>query len=86
MSEKAKFLCSTPDRDNAYTTLLFYEYRGREYMITRYDNGCGETLREQHRREQERIDRDLASPQKPEAPTGNVERALADFLAHMDAQ
>ena len=55
-------------------------------MITRYDNGCGETLREQHRREQERIDRDLDTPQQPKSPTGNVERALADFLALMDAQ
>ena len=48
MSEKAKFLCSTPEKGNAYATLLFYEYRGKEYMITRYDNGCSETLREQH--------------------------------------
>ena len=86
MSEKAKFLCSTPEKGNAYATLLFYEYRGREYMITKYDNGCGETLREQHLREQKRIDDSLDNPQPPAAPTGNVERAIADFLAQMDAQ
>lgn len=55
-------------------------------MITKYDNGCGETLREQHLREQERIDASLDNPQPPAAPTGNVERAIADFLAQMDAQ
>ena len=81
MSEKAKFLCSTPEKGNAYATLLFYEYRGREYMITKYGNGCGETLREQ-----KRIDDSLDNPQPPAAPTGNVERALADFLTFMDAQ
>lgn len=86
MSEKAKFLCSTPEKGNAYATLLFYEYRGKEYMITKYDNGCGETLREQHLREQKRIDDCLDNPQPPEPPSGNVERAMADFLAYMDAK
>ena len=78
---KAKFLCSTPDKHNAYTTSLFYEYRGREYMITRYDNGCSESLREQHRLEQKRIDDLLDTPQKVCKPSGDVERAISDLYA-----
>lgn len=76
---KAKFLCSTPDKYNVYTTLLFYEYRGREYMITRYNNGCSESLREQHRREQKRIDEILDKPAEPALPSGNVDAALNEL-------
>ena len=38
---------------------LFYEYRGKEYMITDEYNGYFETMKEKHHREQERIDKEL---------------------------
>lgn len=78
---KAKFLCSTPDKNNAYMTHLFYEYRGREYMITRHDNGYSESLREQHRLEQKRIDDLLDNPTKVCKPSGEVERAFSSLYA-----
>ena len=42
---------------NGYAVHLFYEYRGREYMITDEHNGYSETMKTKHRIEQERIDK-----------------------------
>ena len=53
---KAKFKGKVRDA-NGYAVHLFYEYRGREYMITDMHNGCSETMAEQHRYEQKRIDK-----------------------------
>lgn len=38
---------------------LCYEYRGKEYWITDEHNGYSETMAEKHRKEQERIDREI---------------------------
>ncbi|MBO7412782.1 MAG: hypothetical protein J6U20_03860 [Fibrobacter sp.] len=84
---KARFVCKCRDNGNAYITHLFYEYRGREYMVTLYANGCcAESLREQHRREQERIDGILDTPEKIEPPAGDVEKAMADFWAYCEGE
>lgn len=44
---------------------LFYEYRGHEYMITDAHNGYSETIKEQHAREQARIDRAIEETNAP---------------------
>ena len=66
------------DKYNAYRTDLVYEYRGKTYVITAYDNGYSESLREQHKREQSRIDRELSENQKPIQPyTGSFVRRIS---------
>lgn len=55
------------DKYNAYRTDLVYEYRGKTYVITAYDNGYSESLRDQHKREQARIDRELSENQRQNA-------------------
>ena len=44
---------------------LFYEYRGREYMVTDCHNGYSEDIATQHRNEQRRIDREIEEENKP---------------------
>jgi len=61
---KAKYTGKVRDR-NGYAVHLFYEYRGHEYMITDEHNGCSETMAEQHRWEQERIDKLIEEQNKP---------------------
>lgn len=69
------------DKYNAYRTDLVYEYRGKTYVITAYDNGYSESLRDQHKREQARIDRELSENQKPIKPYNDeAERAINDLL------
>ena len=73
------------DKYNAYRTDLLYEYRGKTYLITAYDNGYSESLRDQHKREQARIDRELLENQKPIQPyTGEADRALEQFFEYLD--
>lgn len=55
---KAKYIGKVRDR-NGYAVHLFYEYRGREYMITDERNGYSEPIWVKHKNEQERIDQIL---------------------------
>lgn len=73
------------DKYNAYRTDLLYEYRGKTYLITAYDNGYSESLRDQHKREQARIDRELLENQKPIQPyIGEADKALEQFFEYLD--
>ena len=73
---KAELIAAIKDKYNSYITYLIYNYRGREYMITAYNNGYSESLSSQHRYEQQQIDRELEKQNQPEAYTGEVEKAL----------
>lgn len=59
---KAKFITAVKsrnplDRHSWEHTDLIYEYRGHQYIVTAHNNGySGDTLNEQHRREQAAID------------------------------
>lgn len=61
---KAKYIGKVRDR-NGYAVHLFYEYRGREYMITDEHNGYSEPMWVKHKNEQERIDREIEELKKP---------------------
>lgn len=52
MAKKAIYKGKVRDR-NGYAVHLFYEYRGREYMITDENNGYSEPLWVKHKYEQE---------------------------------
>jgi len=58
MKQKAVYKGRVKDRYSD-AVHLFYEYRGREYMITDEHNGYSETMATKHRNEQERIDREI---------------------------
>lgn len=79
MQTKAKLIGKCPDRYNPYCTDLFYEYRGVEYMVTCYNNGYSESLREQHRLEQKRIDEILDKSAEPALPSGTVDAAIKEL-------
>ncbi len=61
---KATYKGKVRDR-NGYAVHLLYEYRGHEYIVTDEHNGYSEPMREKHRYEQERIDREIAEAEKP---------------------
>lgn len=61
---KAKFVSKVRDR-NGYAVHLFYEYRGREYMVTDEHNGYSEPMWVKHKNEQDRIDREIEEENKP---------------------
>ena len=51
---------------NGYVVELFYEYRGKEYMLTAYNNGyMQEPLYKQHAEEQLKIDKIIENENKP---------------------
>lgn len=75
---KPKYKGKVRDR-NGYAVHLFYEYRGHEYMITDGHNGYSETLAEQHKQEQERIDREIEETNKPKEPIHYKETADYGF-------
>ena len=60
---KATYTGKVRDR-NGYAVHLFYEYRGREYMVTDNHNGCYAPLAEQHRWNQGRIDKAIEEERK----------------------
>ena len=64
MTKKAVFTGKVCDR-NGYAVHLFYEYRGREYMVTDEHNGYSEPMWVKHKNEQERIDREIEESEKP---------------------
>lgn len=75
---------------NGYAVHLFYEYRGREYMITDEHNGYSETIAEKHKREQDKIDEMLDGPETyyteenhPEA-TGEAENAIEALISYFE--
>ena len=81
----AVLLGKVRDKYDKYRTDLLYEYRGKTYLITAYDNGYSESLCSQHKREQARIDRELLENQKPIKPyTGEVDKALERFFEYID--
>ena len=67
---KAKFLFAySPSWQ--YTD-IYYEYRGYKYSVVKYNNGClDEPLREQHKREQRKIDELIEEKSKPIEPVSN---------------
>lgn len=73
---RAELIASVKDKYNDYVTYLIYSYRGKEYMITAYNNGYSERLSTQHKYEQQRIDRELETQNTPGTYTGEVEDAL----------
>lgn len=82
---KAKYIGKQRDR-NGYSTHLFYEYRGHEYMITDHNNGYSETLATQHKYEQARIDRLIEaenSPQKESRYEDTAEYGLNLFFKYI---
>lgn len=64
---EAQYIGKTYDR-NGYDVHLFYQYRGYEYMITKYKCETNETLRVQHQQKQDRIDRIIEEEMKPQKP------------------
>lgn len=44
---------------------LLYTYRGHEYIVTKHNNGCMDSLKGQHEFEQARIDRIIENENKP---------------------
>lgn len=60
---KAVYKGKVRDR-NGYAVHMFYEYRGREYMITAENNGYSEPLWVKHKNEQERIDQIIEFEEK----------------------
>lgn len=64
MKERARFTGKVKDR-NGYAVHLFYEYRGREYMITDEHNGYSEPMWVKHQNEQRRIDEEIEREKEP---------------------
>lgn len=64
MERKATYKGRVLDR-NGYAVHLFYEYRGREYMVTDEHNGYSEPMWVKHKNEQDRIDREIEEAKKP---------------------
>ena len=60
---------------NGYATELFYQYCGKEYMLTIYNNGyMQEPLCKQHAEEQLKIDKIIENGNKPiEQGTFNID-------------
>lgn len=65
MERKATYKGKVRDR-NGYAVHLFYEYRGREYMITDEHNGYSEPMWVKHKNEQDRIDEIIEFEKKHE--------------------
>lgn len=61
---KATFKGKVRDR-YGHAVHLFYEYRGREYMVTDEHNGYSEPMWVKHKYEQDRIDREIEEEKKP---------------------
>lgn len=86
--KKAKFTGKVRDR-NGYAVHLFYEYRGREYMITDENNGYSEPLWVKHRNEQARIDREIEDEQKPRRearPEDSAEYGFELFWEYVEGE
>lgn len=78
MDRKAKFTGKCYDK-NGYAVHLFYEYRGREYMITDERSGYSEDMETQHKAEQRRIDWEIEHPCTKEPGTFNIDEIGGGF-------
>ena len=85
MKHKAEYIGCSKDKYNG-NVYLFYKYKAKEYMITDY-HICGdtiETLAYQHKREQDKIDKqieeDKKKPLTPEPYNNEAEKAIEEFL------
>ena len=67
MKNRAKYKGKCYDK-NGYAVHLFYEYRGREYMVTDEHNGYSEPMSVKHKMEQDRIDKEIEAECKPQKP------------------
>lgn len=85
-AQTAKFVTSLRDKYDPYHTTLFYEYRGYEYQVENsgVKQPLGESLKEQHQREQRRIDDMIDNPAPILPPSNNAERAIEEFLNYAD--
>lgn len=81
---KAKFIGKVKDKYSPLTTDLLYEYRGKTYMITAYNNGYSESLATQHQKEQTRIDNEIDNPQPIKPYSDDTEKALDQFFEYCD--
>ena len=75
---RARYLGKCFDR-NGYAVHMFYEYRGREYMITDERNGYSEPLWVKHKNEQERIDKIIEMENRPKKECRYEDTAEAGF-------
>lgn len=84
--QTAKFVTSLRDKYDPYHTTLFYEYKGYEYQVENFGvkQALGESLKEQHQREQRRID-DMINNSTPILPPSNdVENAMQEFWNYVN--
>lgn len=65
---------------NMHAVHLFYEYRGKEYMITDEHNGYSETMRSKHAYEQARIDEMLDRQEPSNEEAERAQKELKDAL------
>ena len=81
---KATYLGKTKDKygDEVH---LFYSYKGKEYMITDPHNGQSESLAQQHRREQARIDRELSETENHKPYVNDVDKAIDMLLEYWNS-
>lgn len=92
----AKYITTIPSHDRNYV-IQFFEYRGKEYQVTKpiswmgcssdYLNNGSESLRNQHKREQESIDARLDNPEiefEIRTTKCEAEIALDKFLAYIN--
>ena len=88
MAEKAKYIGKCYDKYPGYNGIravhLFYEYRGHEYIITDPRNGCMFNAREEHEREQTKIDRIIAKENDGSGwkYEGSAEQALDKIIKY----
>lgn len=91
--KKARFIRELYDRNpfNKHAwehTDLLYEYRGREYIVTRHNNGYAfDTLRKQHEEAQAKIDYEIEH--ENDAPKewtyeGSVQEGLDLFFDYVN--
>lgn len=85
---KGKFVGKVNDKYGKYVDLM-YEYKGKSYFVRNHyvGNSMGESLSEQHKKEQKKIDELIAENKKSiELPSNEVENALSDWLKILDAE
>lgn len=66
MSKEFRAVFKGKSRDKfSDAVYLFYEYRGKEYMVCDEHNGYSEPMWVKHKNEQDRIDREIEEERKP---------------------
>lgn len=84
---KAEYIGKVTDKyptHGGHAVNLFYRYRGHEYMVTDMHNGYSETLAEQHKREQKKIDRIIEEQFNPSIHTEPAEIGLNMFFDYVE--